>query len=294
MADNSLSATELVKARNALRNLIVQSEYNRTGKLPTSEDLDHSETWWLTFATELHSWDKRRAALSVESGTKPIKLREVCYSCDKEISGGHECPVKLSEQEQAALGFVMRMEFCDHFCCGDTPQVCHARSIAQFVGGILSGKEPFPAVESGEGTPQLKDSVVCAARHSDTGANDPQECDWPFCGCDPHADKVIESLLECGWMSGQEASRLKIAYGKLFNENAAMTGLLEDSRDKLRSLYNEVHGAFGFAGIELRSALGNTNFTCIQNRLNEANETLAARESTAPRKDTATAPITEK
>jgi hypothetical protein len=38
----------------------------------------------------------------------------------------------------------------------------------------------------------------CKARISNMGASDPQECNWPFCGCDPTADKVIESLQESG------------------------------------------------------------------------------------------------
>lgn len=28
---------------------------------------------------------------------------------------------------------------------------------------------------------------------------EPGECNWPDCGCDPHATKVIEALLEQGW-----------------------------------------------------------------------------------------------
>ena len=39
---------------------------------------------------------------------------------------------------------------------------------------------------------------TCKARFANTGANDPQECDWPFCGCDPAAEKVIEALQESG------------------------------------------------------------------------------------------------
>jgi hypothetical protein len=31
------------------------------------------------------------------------------------------------------------------------------------------------------------------------GANDPQDCDWPCCGCDPYADKVVAALLEAGY-----------------------------------------------------------------------------------------------
>lgn len=26
----------------------------------------------------------------------------------------------------------------------------------------------------------------------------PQDCDWPICGCDPYANKVIEALIESG------------------------------------------------------------------------------------------------
>ena len=28
---------------------------------------------------------------------------------------------------------------------------------------------------------------------------DPIECDWPHCGCDPKATKVVETLVESGW-----------------------------------------------------------------------------------------------
>lgn len=47
-----------------------------------------------------------------------------------------------------------------------------------------------PAVPVAEGS-------VCAARTS-VGANDPQECDWPVCGCDPRAQKVLDALHEQG------------------------------------------------------------------------------------------------
>lgn len=32
---------------------------------------------------------------------------------------------------------------------------------------------------------------------------EPGECNWPDCGCDPHATKVIESLVEQGWTAGR-------------------------------------------------------------------------------------------
>lgn len=37
----------------------------------------------------------------------------------------------------------------------------------------------------------------CAGRKQ--ALPEPGDCDWPGCGCDPHATKVIESLLEQGW-----------------------------------------------------------------------------------------------
>jgi hypothetical protein len=39
----------------------------------------------------------------------------------------------------------------------------------------------------------------CKADHSGMGGNDPQDCNWPFCGCDPYANKVIEAIEDCGW-----------------------------------------------------------------------------------------------
>lgn len=36
----------------------------------------------------------------------------------------------------------------------------------------------------------------CKARNS--WLPEPQDCDWPVCGCDPHANRVIEALGESG------------------------------------------------------------------------------------------------
>lgn len=55
-----------------------------------------------------------------------------------------------------------------------------------------------------------QDAAVCAAKHSDTGANDPQDCDWPFCGCDPKADKVIEAIQESGFTLVRDEDLLKM------------------------------------------------------------------------------------
>lgn len=38
----------------------------------------------------------------------------------------------------------------------------------------------------------------CEARAANMGANDPADCGWPTCGCDPYAGKVIAVLQESG------------------------------------------------------------------------------------------------
>lgn len=46
---------------------------------------------------------------------------------------------------------------------------------------------------------RLNNKWKCAAaRHGTAGGNDPVDCDWPVCGCDPQATKVIEALQESG------------------------------------------------------------------------------------------------
>lgn len=46
----------------------------------------------------------------------------------------------------------------------------------------------------------------CGARGGgNTGAGDPQDCDWPVCGCDPHAENVIEALQESGHLVHRDA-----------------------------------------------------------------------------------------
>lgn len=41
---------------------------------------------------------------------------------------------------------------------------------------------------------------ICGVNYGMTAMLDPQDCNWPVCGCDPYADKVIDSLQESGHM----------------------------------------------------------------------------------------------
>ncbi len=56
---------------------------------------------------------------------------------------------------------------------------------------------PSPKTSGLDFPPIVHYRFTCKARKS-VGANDPQDCNWPLCGCDPHADKVIETLNESG------------------------------------------------------------------------------------------------
>lgn len=51
----------------------------------------------------------------------------------------------------------------------------------------------------------MKASWKCRARPH---AIVPEDCNWPFCGCDPHVDKIIDALIECGWRPPEPSSPL--------------------------------------------------------------------------------------
>lgn len=59
----------------------------------------------------------------------------------------------------------------------------------------LWGSAGEPAVTPREG---VAEAWKCKADRSGAGGNTPQDCEWPGCGCDPYADKVIAALEESG------------------------------------------------------------------------------------------------
>lgn len=38
----------------------------------------------------------------------------------------------------------------------------------------------------------------CKVLKAPTTPDGPQDCNWPFCGCDPYADKFLEAIEEAG------------------------------------------------------------------------------------------------
>ena len=62
----------------------------------------------------------------------------------------------------------------------------------------------------------------CGARKQGTaGGNDPADCNWPFCGCDEYATKVIEALHESGWRSPDEVQEYAKTTRRIALEDAA-------------------------------------------------------------------------
>jgi len=58
----------------------------------------------------------------------------------------------------------------------------------------------------------VSDAWECKARkQGTTGGNDPADCDWPVCGCDPYADKVIAALEEAFDLSWTHAEQKRLS-----------------------------------------------------------------------------------
>ena len=79
---------------------------------------------------------------------------------------------------------------------------------------------------------------TCKARAS--SLPDPQDCDWPHCGCDPHAPKVLEALQEEGYLSPREADALRVQVRAEALEEAAQMAEID-----ARAISKGTHGRMG-------------------------------------------------
>jgi len=113
---------------------------------------------------------------------------------------------------------------------------------------LAARREPGPGDDKSIVSRERK-SFVCKVRGVNMGANSPQDCNWPVCGCDPCADKVIDTLIESGWsgpgdraMGGalQERITYYLALGGLWNpesmDHNGVRQLLIDCRDGLAAI----------------------------------------------------------
>lgn len=70
----------------------------------------------------------------------------------------------------------------------------------------------------------------------------PSDCNHPFCGCDPHAERIIAELQECGWgplpRKRPVAWRVKDGEGWIiFKDEAAAYQHAQESETALQGLY---------------------------------------------------------
>jgi hypothetical protein len=69
---------------------------------------------------------------------------------------------------------------------------------------------------------QPTQAFECKAR---TGkADPPQDCDWPFCGCDPAAERVLTAIQESGLKLVREPTQEKLPLGHHFKQGALSAG----------------------------------------------------------------------
>jgi len=127
---------------------------------------------------------------------------EVCSErmhCDKAGRPLHERPTQTTETASA-------------------PQLGQLLGEVLVKAGVLHGEFPLTedqitfAAKEYLAAPSLAGTqpTTCKARAAGTaGGNYPQDCDWPFCGCDERATKAMETLLECGWIGNKEAAELR-------------------------------------------------------------------------------------
>lgn len=85
-------------------------------------------------------------------------------------------------------------------------------------GMIRSALRLLPPASSGAGGEPVK----CRGRNS---YPEPQDCDWPFCGCDPHADRVLAALEESGHVVTRAAPAAAVA-------DASLAALIEKAEDQ--------------------------------------------------------------
>lgn len=79
---------------------------------------------------------------------------------------------------------------------------------------------------------------VCGSRRVVT--DPPQECDWPFCGCDPHANKVLEVLGDLGLLMPTTAKGVEALERAVDDETKI--NALEGERDILADELNAIRG----------------------------------------------------
>lgn len=68
----------------------------------------------------------------------------------------------------------------------------------------------------------------------------PSDCNHPFCGCDPHAEGIIEALQECGW--GPDHDHLRARVAELEEDKKNLLGIVDSCHKKIAELNTKITG----------------------------------------------------
>ena len=82
-----------------------------------------------------------------------------------------------------------------YMCCDGHQQIGHLDSSSELCPLCRANNEIAALTARAEQAEQK--GTQCFARRS---TDPPQDCDWPFCGCDPRATEVLVALQECGML----------------------------------------------------------------------------------------------
>lgn len=125
-----------------------------------------------------------------------------------------------------------------------------ARELYELMPGtdpiLAQGEYHWPMIEV---TKAYSFCMLIAARivawkcRADPQAIEPTDCNWPYCGCDPHADRVMEGLIEHGWRSPDECEGVS----KL--EAAVHAWVEKQSSTNTTALYNAAVRHFGLTPV---------------------------------------------
>jgi hypothetical protein len=165
------------------------------------------------------------AASGVPSRTRPLtesEADELTNVLDAAIealsasSGSEEKPIGAMHLMYRYCGLCGHLS-ADHAIAENGETGCHhptCKCHTHAAAAELADSEAYRAFKSGWMTAeeyaaewrmrrassetQEERPFTCVVRRAGT-TDPPQDCDYPFCGCDEHATRVIATLQECGW-----------------------------------------------------------------------------------------------
>lgn len=127
------------------------------------------------------------------------------YCCGNRYNTPHRsgCRLKAALDGTAANALLERLQKQDVVLAAQLERIERMAEERHLMHGAVEsafwGCSRWPCKSAAKFLREQPKSFSCRARQSGTaGGNDPAECDWPYCGCDPAADRVFGAIQESG------------------------------------------------------------------------------------------------